>query len=88
MSPEILLEIFGYVGTALIVISMMMSSVKKLRILNMSGSVISVIYSALSDAWPIVVLNISLILINAFHLVKDHLAAKSKADDINDGGNE
>ena len=73
--PKVLLEILGYIGTALIVISMMMSSVTKLRIVNMSGSVITTIYSALSGAWPIVFLNVSLFLINGYHLVKD---AKNK----------
>lgn len=65
------LEIFGYIGTALVVVSMMMTSLAWLRALNISGSVISAIYSALSGAWPIVVMNISLIVINAFHLIRE-----------------
>ena len=69
--PEVLIEILGYCGTALIVISMMMSSVTKLRIVNMSGSVITTIYAAICGTWPIVLLNVSLFLINLYHLVKD-----------------
>ena len=76
--PMVLLEILGYTGTALIVISMMMSSVTKLRIVNMSGSVITTIYSAICGTWPIVFLNVSLFLINGFHLVRDHIAKKKK----------
>ena len=41
---NIYLEIFGYIGTALVIISMMMTSVLKLRIINMCGGVISLIY--------------------------------------------
>ena len=76
--PTVLLEILGYTGTALIVISMMMSSVTKLRIVNMSGSVITTIYSAICGTWPIVFLNVSLFLINGFHLVRDHITKKKK----------
>ena len=77
-NPAVLLEILGYTGTALIVISMMMSSVTKLRIVNMSGSVITTIYSAICGTWPIVFLNVSLFLINGFHLVRDHIARKKE----------
>ena len=75
--PEVLLEMLGYSGTALIVISMMMSSVTKLRIVNMSGSVITTIYAAICGTWPIVLLNVSLFVINGSHLIKDH---KNKND--------
>lgn len=75
--PDIWLEIFGYTGTALVVISMMMTSVNKLRIVNMCGSVISAIYSGICDAWPIVVLNVCLILINSFQLIKSKKEQKA-----------
>jgi hypothetical protein len=84
MNSDILLEIFGYIGTALIVISMMMTSVTKLRIINMSGSVISAIYAGICGTWPVVVLNVCLFLINASHLVRDRIkqakAAPEKTD--------
>ena len=77
-SPAVWLEILGYTGTMLVVISMMMSSVTKLRIVNMSGSVITTIYSAICGTWPIVFMNVSLFLINGFHLVKNHIAKKKE----------
>ena len=72
MSTNILLEIFGYIGTALIILSMTMKSINKLRMLNISGSVISVIYSLLISAWPTVILNVCLASINTYHLIKAH----------------
>lgn len=63
-------EIFGYTGTALILISMMMTSVVKLRIINMSGSLISMIYAVVTNTWPVVILNLGLIIINAVQLVR------------------
>lgn len=64
------LELFGYLGTALILFSMMMTSLTKLRILNMTGSVISAIYAALCSAWPVVVLNAGLFVINSVQLLR------------------
>ena len=66
---NIYLEMFGYVGTALVLPSMMMTSVVKLRLLNMAGSVISMTYAVLCGAWPVVFLNAGLILINLYRLL-------------------
>lgn len=67
---DIFWEVFGYIGTGLILFSMMMTSVVKLRIVNMSGSVISMIYAIVSNTWPVVFLNAGLIIINAVQLVR------------------
>ena len=63
------LEIFGYMGTALILISMMMTSVTKLRCINIAGSLISMIYAIIVGAYPVVFLNAGLIIINALQLI-------------------
>ncbi len=67
---NIYLEIFGYIGTALVIVSMMMTSVVKLRIFNMCGGLISLIYSICVGAWPVVVLNACLICINFVQTVR------------------
>ena len=72
----IYLEIFGYIGTITVLLSMMMTSVVKLRVFNLVGSVISMIYAFLSGAFPVVFLNLGLILINAYQLI---LLGKTKA---------
>lgn len=76
------LELFGYAGTALVLLSMMMTSIRKLRILNITGSVINVVYSAMIGAWPVCLLNAGMILINAVQIVR---LQKSKKPPI-DGG--
>ena len=63
-------ELVGYTGTVLILLSMMMTSVVKLRIVNMTGSLISVIYGIVCNTWPVVFLNLGLIIINAVQLVR------------------
>ncbi len=67
---NIYLEIFGYIGTALVIVSMMMTSVVKLRVINMCGGLISLIYSIFVNAWPVVVLNACLICINFVQTVR------------------
>ena len=76
---NILLEIFGYIGTALIILSMTMKSINKLRVFNIAGSAISVIYSLIIVAWPTVILNVCLAAINIYHLVKAKKAQTTAA---------
>lgn len=66
----VLLEVFGYIGTALVLLSMMMTSVSKLRIVNIAGSVVSMTYAAICNTWPVAFLNFGLIIINVIQLVR------------------
>ena len=65
---HILLEVIGYIGTALILLSMVMTSVTWLRRVNVLGSVFSMIYGLFCNTWPTVLLNMSLIVINVVQL--------------------
>ena len=67
---NIYLEIFGYIGSGLILLSMMMTSVEKLRWFNISGSVISIIYGAICGTWPVVLLNVGTISINLAQILR------------------
>lgn len=75
---NVYLEIFGYMGTLLILISMMMSSVKKLRIINICGSFISMVYALLCNTYPIVFLNLGLIIINVIQIYKLYSLKKER----------
>ena len=63
-------EIIGYIGSFLVVISMLMSSIIKLRVINTIGSVISGIYAVICGALPLALMNLCLIIINVVNLVK------------------
>ena len=67
---NVYLEIFGYMGMALVLVSMMMTSVKWLRIINMSGAVICAIYGILTNTWPTALLNIGLLIIQMVQLIR------------------
>ena len=81
MNWDIALEIFGYIGSILVVVSMMMTTLKTLRILNITGSVISTTYSAIVGAWPIVAMNLSIMAINFYHLFREAKARKNGASE-------
>ena len=66
----ILLEGLGYLGTILTLMSMMMTSVVKLRTWSAIGSFISMVYAIICGAWPVVFLNVGLIVINMYHLMR------------------
>lgn len=70
MDSAMLIEIFGYIGSALVVISMLMSSVVKLRIINTIGSIVSGTYAVIVGAFPLVLMNGCLIIINLYNLFK------------------
>ena len=82
----ITLEIFGYIGTALVIISMTMTNWLRFRIINMCGGLISLIYAALCNTWPVVVLNACLICINFVQSVR--YIQQSKSGIAKDGDTE
>lgn len=73
---NVYLEIFGYVGMILVLVSMMMTSLKWLRILNMSGAIICAAYGILTNTWPTALLNIGLLLIQMVQLYRLHRQEK------------
>ena len=62
-------EMLGYAGTALVVLSFLNRSMLKLRLLNTIGATIITLYAFLIDAWPMVLLNALLAGINGYHYV-------------------
>ena len=79
---HIFLEIFGYVGSGLILLSMMMTSVEKLRWFNISGSMISLIYGAIMGTWPVVFLNVGTISINVVQIIRLHRQKNDRRNDL------
>lgn len=70
MDTKMMIEIAGYIGSALVVVSMLMSSVVKLRVINTVGSTISAIYALIIHSYPLALMNICLIIINIYNLTK------------------
>ena len=70
MNTNTIIEMIGYLGSSLVLISFLMASVAKLRIVNSVGSVIFTIYAFIIKSYPTAVMNLCLVLINVYYLVK------------------
>ena len=64
-------ELIGYLASVLVVASLAMTSVVRLRILSLAGSVTFVVYGALIGSVPIVVTNASIAVLNVWFLSKE-----------------
>lgn len=64
------IEWVGYAASAFIVISLIMTSVVKLRIVNTVGCVLFVVYGFTVGAYPVAISNLLIVLINLFHLYR------------------
>ena len=69
MNPTVI-EIIGYVGSALVLISLLMASVVKLRVVNAVGSLIFAVYALIIRSYPTALMNVCLVLINLYYLWK------------------
>lgn len=74
---KLILEIIGYIGSLLVVISMMMTSMVKLRIINSCGCVVTFFYSIMIASYPVLVLNALLFIINVYQLIRYYTRMRS-----------
>ena len=70
MDTRFILELIGYTGSLLVIVSMLMTSVVKLRIINTVGSVIFCGYAIAIHSYPTAAMQICLIIINMINLYK------------------
>ncbi|MBR5408061.1 MAG: YgjV family protein [Lachnospiraceae bacterium] len=70
MDIKFIIEMIGYIGSALVLVSMLMTSVVRLRIINLTGSIIFAGYAIAIRSYPTAIMNICLAGINIFHLVR------------------
>ncbi|GMA35577.1 hypothetical protein [Demequina litorisediminis] len=64
------LEIVGWIGSILIVLSLTQARVWRFRWMNLIGSVIATGYNTLIGAWPFVFMNAAIVVINIYWLVR------------------
>ncbi len=68
MDLSLTYEIVGYVASALVAISLMMSSILKLRVINLLGAALFTLYGLLIGAYPVAVVNFVIALIDLYYL--------------------
>lgn len=65
-----LIEVIGWFGSFVLVVSLLQTRVIRLRLINLIGSLILLGYNAQLQVWPMVGLNVVLAIINIFFLWK------------------
>lgn len=70
MEMSMVIELVGYLGSILVVVSMLMSSVIKLRVINTIGSGVFAAYALIIHSYPTALMNFCLVAINVYNLVK------------------
>ena len=68
LSP-LAVELIGYAGSVLVLLSLTMTSAKKLRWLSLCGSTVFAFYSLLIASYPTMAVNCAIVAINAWFLV-------------------
>ncbi|MBI3189832.1 MAG: YgjV family protein [Ignavibacteriales bacterium] len=61
-------ELLGYLGSVFIAVSLWMTNIRKLRLLNMTGAGMLAVYGLIIQAYPVLVLNAFNVCVNIFFL--------------------
>lgn len=64
----ILIELLGYAASVLVALSLTMNNVWRLRWINLGGAVTFVVYAWLITAWPVLIVNAWISVVNVFYL--------------------
>ena len=70
MDTHMIIEMVGYLGSALVLVSFLMASVVKLRVINSIGGAIFAVYALIIQSYPTALMNICLVIINIYYLMK------------------
>ncbi|MBS6195864.1 MAG: YgjV family protein [Clostridiales bacterium] len=83
MDTHMIIETVGYVGSVLVLVSFLMSSVVKLRVINAVGGSIFAVYALIIQSYPTALMNICLVGINIYYLIR--LRQNNRCFDLVDG---
>lgn len=70
METNFVYELIGYIASVLVAVSLMMSAIVKLRIVNMIGAFVFMVYGILINSVPVAAMNGFIVLINIYYLIK------------------
>ena len=70
MDSSMIIEMTGYLGSALVLVSFLMASVVKLRVINSVGGLIFAVYALLIHSYPTALMNFCLVGINLYYLAR------------------
>ncbi|WP_034610856.1 hypothetical protein [Cellulomonas sp. URHD0024] len=64
------LEVVGWAGSALVIVSLMQARVLRFRVLNLIGALLAAVYNAIIGVWPFAAMNAVIVVIDVYWLVK------------------
>ncbi|MFM6849676.1 MAG: hypothetical protein ACKOVB_11290 [Terrabacter sp.] len=64
------LEVIGWIGSAVLVWSLLQTQLHRLRVINLVGCIVLIGYNSVNHVWPMVGLNVVLAAINVFYLAR------------------
>ncbi|UJP40405.1 hypothetical protein [Cellulomonas palmilytica] len=62
------LEVVGWIGSVLVVVSLMQARVLRFRVLNLAGAAIATVYNVVIDVWPFAAMNGAIAVIDVYWL--------------------
>jgi hypothetical protein len=68
--PDYWLDVLGWGGSALLVLSLLQARVLRFRVLNLVACVVLVVFNAFLEVWPMVAMNVVLSGINLWFIVR------------------
>ena len=80
MSTAAWYEVIGLTGTLIIMMSYCYSDLKKIRSVNIGGSILFIIYGLLTHTWSTALLNFLCIVVNVYKMCKE---GKKKPESTN-----
>lgn len=76
------IEIIGYIASILVAVSLTMNKILRLRVINTLGAIAFSLYGFFLTAYPVLIVNAFIVLINIYYLVK-MFRTKDKFDVLN-----
>ncbi len=68
MSTRLALEILGWIGSGLIILSLAQARVLRFRVLNLAGATLAVLYNSVLQIWPFAAMNAIIVVLDIYWL--------------------
>ena len=80
VSSKLVIDIIGYLGSGFVLFSFLLKDVKKIRIVNIVGALFFVVFGFCTDTLPTAFMNLALIFVHVYYLIKMFLDEKNNKE--------
>ncbi len=70
-----MIQLIGYAGSVLVVVSFTMRRIVPLRLVSVAGAIVTAVYGLLIQAWPVLITNLVIVGIHAWHLYREFITS-------------